>query len=281
MNYEEKSLLSRLAGEQFSYGESLTMVEVPISAIVVDRVITDTNSKLRTTKNGKSDYTHSAAILHKDSRCPDELKTINSLGLLDWQVAPILVNHQIDEGSLPTITRARQIAEGVYDCALLKVTVVQRIVGETYQRKGGEPFTTIETPDYPAGTVRLYYEVSPVDALTLPNYVQDAKLSALVTASAASAQRQIEENAAKQRMGRTVIPKFEISEEKLAARKAASGFRNVIAEKNSELIELTSKLSSAKTADAKVKIEEAISKVNSEIESKSAELAKAEEAINN
>lgn len=256
MSYEDSKLLDRLSGKDFPYAEALVKVDVPIKAILLDRVPDSKyGTTLRTTRNGKSTYTHKAVILHSDPRCPEILKDINSIGMLDWQVSPIVNNFELTEASLPTMTRAMKLPTGEYDCAMLTISVLQRIVGQSYQARDGEIFVPQPSTDGSTriGDTRVYFDIDPVDSLVLPNYVQQARIQAMVTASAEASQRIIEENTRKQQTARVEIPRIKLSDAEIEARGKLVTIKNSIAEHNALLDELKAKSENNKLSDDKLK----------------------------
>lgn len=254
MSFEDEQLLQKLSGNSYSYAEALTTVQVPVSAILLHRTVNEKyDTKLVTTRNGKSVYTHKAVILHSDPRCPKILKSIKSIGILDWQIDPLVQNYGIAMESIPTMTSYMQLPNGDYDCMLLTVTVLQRIIGQTYQDRKGEIFTPEPSEDgsQKIGDTRFYFDIDPVDAYKLPNYIQQMKVQAMTQAEAVANQRAVEENNRRQMAARTEIPMISISDEEIDARSKINKIKNTIAEHNRNLEDLKAKAEDKKLTEAK------------------------------
>jgi hypothetical protein len=283
MSIQDTKLMERLAGEEYPYAEAITAIKVPIEGIQLDRIISDKyDTKIRTSKNGKADITHSAVLLHDHSLMPDRLKEIGSLSLYDFHIARIPQDYQIAEEMIPMYTAAEIKDDGSYDCAFLKVLAVQRIVGNTYQRKGGDPFVISPSEDgrYDIGDVKLSYEVSPLMPFTLPNYVRRIMLSDDSKAKAEANMRKIEAMQLKQQQARTAIPDLRTSDEEKAARIEINKLKNAIAEHNALIDSTQAQLDSGKLTPAKAKTaEEKIGTLNEELKTFKSQLADAESKI--
>lgn len=256
MSIQDTKLMERLAGEDYAYAEAITGLRVPIEGIQLDRIISDKyDTKIRTSKNGKADITHTAVLLHEHPMMPDRLKEIGSLSLYDFHIARIPQDYQIAEEMIPTYTAMDINDDGTYDCSFLKVLAVQRIVGNTYQRKGGEPFVISPSEDgrYDLGDVKLSYEVSPLMPFTLPKYVRHTMLSDDSKAKAESNLRKIEAMQLKQAQARTAIPDLRTSDEEKKARIELNKLKNAIAEHNALIDSKQKQLDEGKLSEAKAK----------------------------
>jgi len=281
MSISDRAMLNRSAGESFPYAEALTVIEVPIKQI--KRAIIESEkygTKLRVTKNGKSTYTHKALISHRHPLCPDIVKSISSLPMLDWMVTDLIVNMEIPVESLPTWSMERKLPDGSYDSGWMTVRVYQRIVGRTYQQRGETDTFTPEASDTEkVGDVRIYFDIDVNSTFVPPQCRLDGRATAVDTAYANAAQRAIEKQAEQHNALKTEVPLISISDEEIELQAAISKYRNTIAEHNKTVDDLKYKVANAKKPETKAAAEKEYSEAMGVLETMKAELEAKEKEL--